>query len=147
MSKSKGTFVKARAYLNHLDPAYLRYFYASKLSSRIDDFDLSIDEFVDKVDKDLRGKVVNLASRSAKFVQQTGLSAEYPEDGGLFAEAAAAADAIAEAYERCDYSHAMRLIMALADKANPFVEDAKAVGASERRFAGATVARCLHDRA
>ncbi|MEN1678234.1 MAG: methionine--tRNA ligase [Planctomycetota bacterium] len=125
MSKSKGTFVAAETYLKHLDPSYLRYFYASKLSSKVDDIDLSIDEFIDKVDKDLRGKVVNLASRSAKFVQQTGLSAEYPDDGGLFASAAAAADEIAAAYEACDYSHAMRLIMALADKANPFVEEAK----------------------
>lgn len=125
MSKSKGTFVKARAYLNHLDPAYLRYYYASKLSSRIDDFDLSLDEFVAKINTDLVGKVVNLASRSAKFVQETGLSQKYPEDGGLFAEAAKAADAIGDAYERCEYSHAMRLIMALADRANPFVEDAK----------------------
>jgi len=125
MSKSKGTFVAARTYLKHLDPSYLRYFYASKLSSKVDDIDLSLEEFIAKVNTDLVGKVVNLASRSAKFVQQTGLSSEYPDDGGLFADAAKAADAIGEAYERCDYSHAMRLIMALADKANPFVEEAK----------------------
>ncbi len=125
MSKSKGTFVKARAYLDHLDPSYLRYYYASKLSSRVDDFDLSLDEFVTKVNTDLIGKFVNLASRSAKFVAKTGLSAEYPDDGGLFAEGAAAADEIAAAYETCDYSKAMRLIMSLADKANPFVEENK----------------------
>ncbi|MGI9427388.1 MAG: methionine--tRNA ligase [Bythopirellula sp.] len=125
MSKSKGTFVKARAYLNHLDPSYLRYYYASKLSSRVDDFDLSLDEFVTKINTDLVGKFVNLASRSAKFVAKTGLSAEYPDDGGLFGEAAAAAEEIAAAYEETDYSKAMRLIMALADKANPFVENAK----------------------
>lgn len=125
MSKSKGTFVSAATYLEHLDPSYLRYFYASKLSSKVDDIDLSLDEFKAKVDTDLVGKVVNLASRSAKFLAKTGLSAEYPDDGGLFAEAAAAADEIAEAYEACDYSKAMRLIMALADKANPFVEENK----------------------
>lgn len=122
MSKSKGTLVGARTYLNHLNPSYLRYYYASKLSSKVDDFDLSLDEFVTKVNTDLVGKVVNLASRSSKFVLQTGLSEQYPDDGGLFADAAAAGDAIAEAYENTDYSHAMRLIMALADKANPYVE-------------------------
>ena len=73
MSKSKGTFVAARTYLNHLDPSYLRYFYASKLSSRVEDFDLSVDEFVAKVNTDLVNKVVNLASRTAKFVEGTGL--------------------------------------------------------------------------
>ncbi|MCG8448391.1 MAG: methionine--tRNA ligase, partial [Pirellulales bacterium] len=125
MSKSKGTFVKARTYLNHLDPSYLRYFYAAKLSSKVDDIDLSLEEFVAKVNTDLVGKVVNLASRSAKFLADVGLSAEYPDDGGLFQEAAAAGDEIAEAYEACDYSRAMRLIMALADRANPFVEENK----------------------
>ena len=125
MSKSKGTFVAAQTYLKHLNPSYLRYFYASKLSSKVDDIDLSIDEFIAKVNTDLVGKVVNLASRSAKFVAKTGLSAKYPDDGGLFADAAKAADAIGAAYEKTDFSQAMRLIMALADRANPFVEEAK----------------------
>lgn len=125
MSKSKGTFVRGRTYLNHLDPSHLRYFYASKLSSRVDDLDLSIDEFIAKVNTDLVGKLVNLASRTAKFVEKTGLSAKYPDDGGLFAAGAAVAEEIAAAYEACDYSRATRLAMALADRANPFVEDAK----------------------
>jgi methionyl-tRNA synthetase len=125
MSKTKGTFVKARTYLNHLDPSYLRYFYASKLSSRIDDIDLALDEFVAKVNTDLVNKVVNLASRTAKFVESTGLAKTYPDDGGLFAAGAAAADEIAEAYEACDYSRAMRLILQLADAANPYVENAR----------------------
>lgn len=125
MSKSKGTFVAARKYLEHLDPSYLRYFYASKLSSKVDDIDLSIEEFIAKVNTDLVGKVVNLASRSAKFVQKTGLSAEYPDDGGLFTAAASAGEEIAAAYEACDYSKAMRLIMQLADAANPYVEESK----------------------
>lgn len=125
MSKSKGTFIQARTYLKHLDPAYLRYYYASKLSSRVDDFDLTLDEFITKVNTDLVGKVVNLASRSAKFVAKTGLSANYPDDGGLFADGAKAGEEIAAAYERCDYSQAMRLIMALADRANPYVEENK----------------------
>lgn len=125
MSKSKGTFVNARTYLNHLDPNYLRYFYASKLSAKVDDIDLSLEEFVAKVNTDLVGKVVNLASRSAKFVAATGLSAKYPEDDGLFAHAAQVGDKIADAYEACDTSRAMRLIMALADRANPYIEENK----------------------
>jgi methionyl-tRNA synthetase len=123
MSKSKGTFVMARTYLNHLDPSYARYFYASKLSSRVEDIDLSIPEFVAKVNTDLVGKVVNLASRTAKFVELAGLSNVYPDDGGLFAAGAAAGEEIAEAYEACDYGRAMRVIMALADRANPYVEE------------------------
>ena len=123
MSKSKGTFVAARTYLKHLDPSYLRYFYASKLSSRVEDFDLSVDEFVAKVNTDLVNKVVNLASRSAKFVESTGLSPAYPEDGGLFAAGAKAGDEIRDAYEATDYSKAMRIIMGLADQANPYVEE------------------------
>ena len=125
MSKSKGTFVSARTYLKHLDPSYLRYFYASKLSSRVEDLDLAVDEFVAKVNADLVNKVVNLASRSAKFVESTGLSKKYPDDGGLFAAAAKLGDEIREAYEATDYSKAVRLIMGLADRANPYVEDHK----------------------
>jgi methionyl-tRNA synthetase len=125
MSKSKGTFVDARTYLKHLDPQWLRYYYASKLSSRVDDFDLTLDDFVTKVNTDLVGKVVNLASRAAKFVEKTGLSKAYPDDGGLFEQAAKAGGEIAAAYERCDYSHAMRLVLACADRANPFVENEK----------------------
>jgi methionyl-tRNA synthetase len=123
MSKSKGTMVTGRTYLERLDPSYLRYFYASKLSTRIDDIDLSIDEFATKINSDLVGKVVNLASRSAKFAQQTGLSVEYPDDNGLFAKAAASGDQIAEAYENCDTNRAMRLVMGLADRANSYVEN------------------------
>ncbi|MCA9237622.1 MAG: methionine--tRNA ligase, partial [Planctomycetales bacterium] len=125
MSKSKGTFVAARTYLDRLDPSYLRYFYASKLSARVDDLDLSLEEFQAKVNTDLVGKVVNLASRSAKFVEKTGLSAKYPDDGGQFAHAAAQGEEIAAAYEACDYGRAMRMIMALADRANPYVEENK----------------------
>ena len=124
MSKRDGTFVQAATYLKHLDPAYLRYYYAAKLGSRLDDLDLNLDEFVTKVNSDLVGKVVNLASRSAKFVADTGLSAEYPNDEGRFQRAADAGHAIAEAYEQCDYNRAMRLIMELADQANTYVEQA-----------------------
>lgn len=122
MSKSEGTFVKAATYLKHLDPAYLRYFYASKLGPRLDDLDMNLEEFADKINSDLIGKVVNLASRTAKFVEKTGLSAEYPDDGGLFEKGAAAGDDITQAYEDCDLNKAMRLILELADAANPFIE-------------------------
>lgn len=123
MSKSKGTFVRASTYLEHLDPAFLRYFYASKLGSRLDDLDLNLEEFVNKVNSDIVGKVVNLASRTARLAQPTGLAKTYPDDGGLFAQAAAEGENIAAAYEACDYNTAMRLVMALADKANKYVDE------------------------
>ena len=123
MSKTKGTFVQASTYLKYLDPNYLRYFYATKLGPRLDDLDLNQEEFVTKVNSDLVGKVVNLASRSAKFIEATGLSATYPDDGGLFREGAALAESIAVAYDGCDYNAAMRQIMALADKANKYVDE------------------------
>ena len=123
MSKSRGTFVRAAKYLEHLNPAYLRYYYATKLSSKVEDLDLNLEEFVARVNSDLVGKVVNLASRTAKFIQDTGLSATYPEDGGLFQTFADRGDDIAAAYENGDYSKAMRMIMELADQANPFVEN------------------------
>lgn len=125
MSKSKGTFIRASTYLEHLNPSYLRYYYASKLGPRVDDLDLNLDEFVLKINSDLVGKVVNLASRTAKFVEKTGLSTSYPDDGGLFEQAAADGQAIAAAYENCDFNQAMRLIMAVADRANQYVEHAQ----------------------
>jgi methionyl-tRNA synthetase len=124
MSKSKGTFVMARTYLNHLDPAYLRYYYASKLGSRPEDLDLNLDEFEKKVNSDLVGKVVNLASRTARFMQGKTLSDIFPDDGGLFAEGARRKDEIKEAYENGDTARAMRVIMALADRANEYVDRA-----------------------
>lgn len=123
MSKRDGTFVSAATYLKHLDPAYLRYYYASKLGPRLDDLDLGLDEFVTKVNADLVGKVVNIASRAAKFLKRDSLSQSYPDDGGLFAFAAEQSDTIAAAYESCDYNSAMRSIMALADRANKFFEE------------------------
>ena len=122
MSKSRGTQIEAATYLKHLDPAYLRYFYATKLNPKVQDCDLDLADFHKKVNADLVGKVVNLASRSARFVEQTGLSEVYPEDGGLFAKAAAAGESIAEAYEAFDFSRAARETMALADAANEYLE-------------------------
>jgi methionyl-tRNA synthetase len=125
MSKSKGTFVRATTYLKHLDPAALRYYYASKLTPKLDNIDMNLDEFTAKVNGDLVGKIVNLASRTVRFIAEPGLAATYPDDGGLFAAAAAAGDEIAEAYESCDYNRAMRTVMELADRANKYVADAE----------------------
>ncbi len=123
MSKSKGTFVMASTYLKHLPSHVLRYYYASKLGSGLDDLDLNLHELVARGNSDLVGKIVNLASRTAKFVQQENLSGEYPDDGGLFIHAAGQADHLAGLYEDCSYSAAMREIMLLADRANKYVED------------------------
>lgn len=122
MSKSRGTFIRAATYLEHLNPAYLRYYYASKLTSRVEDLDLNLDEFVSKVNADLVGNVVNLASRTARFAEKTGLSGSYPDDGGLFAQAAQDGQVIAEAYEAGDYSRAMRAVLAAGDRANQFID-------------------------
>ena len=125
MSKSKGTFVMASTYAKHLDPAYLRYFYASKLGPRLDDLDMNLDEFKSKIDADLVGKVVNIASRCAKFVGGKSLAETYPDDGDLFAKAAAAGERIAACYEGCDYNSAIREVMLLADAANQYIEEAE----------------------
>ncbi|HIK91447.1 MAG TPA: methionine--tRNA ligase [Planctomycetes bacterium] len=123
MSKSKGTFVMASTYAKHLPSGVLRYYYASKLGSGLDDIDLNLEEFVAKINSDLVGKLVNLASRSAKFVAQSNLSDTYPDDGGLFDYAAAKGTELAAFYEDCNYNAAMREIMLLADRANKYVED------------------------
>jgi len=125
MSKSTGTFVMGSTYLKHLEPAYLRYYYASKLGPRNDDIDLNLDEFVSRSNSDLVGRVVNIASRAAKFVSGGALAEPYPDDGGLFAAAAAKSEQIAALYEDCDYQAAMREIMQLADAANVFINDRK----------------------
>lgn len=123
MAKSKGTFVMASTYAKHLPPGLLRYYYASKLGQGLDDIDLNLTEFVAKVNSDLVNKVVNLASRSAKFVAESNLSEVYPDDEGLFAAAAAKADHIASLYENCNYNAAMREILSLADDGNRYVEE------------------------
>ena len=123
MSKSKGTFLKADTYAKYLDPAYLRYYYASKLSRSVDDLDLNLVDMREKVNADLVGKLVNLASRTAKFVRDMGLSAQYPNDGGLFQGAADQSAEISDAYENGDFAKVTRLVMAIGDRANKFVED------------------------
>ena len=122
MSKRKGTFVLARSWLDHLPAEPLRYYFASKLGGGASDMDLNLEEFVAKVNADLVGKVVNLASRTARFVSGGELSSRYPDDGGLFAEAARAGEEIAAAYESCETGKALRVVMSLADRANEFVE-------------------------
>jgi methionyl-tRNA synthetase len=125
MSKSKGTFVKASTYLKHLDPECLRYYYAAKLNSRIDDLDLNLDDFTQRVNADVVNKIVNLASRNAGFISKrfdNQLSATFAEPE-LYAEFAAAAERIAELYETREFSRAIREITALADKANQYVDE------------------------
>ncbi|WP_421350706.1 methionine--tRNA ligase [Aeromonas veronii] len=125
MSKSKGTFIKASTYLNHLDPECLRYYYAAKLNSRIDDLDLNLEDFVQRVNADVVNKLVNLASRNAGFIAKRfgGKLAVTCAEPELYAEFANARTAIAEAYESREFSRAIREIMALADKANRYVDD------------------------
>ncbi|WP_248802664.1 methionine--tRNA ligase [Pseudomonas sp. MWU13-2100] len=125
MSKSRGTFIKARTYLDHLSPEYLRYYYAAKLGKGVDDLDLNLEDFVQKVNSDLVGKVVNIASRCAGFIHKgnagvlvAGNAAPELTDAFL-----AATPSIAEAYEARDFARAMREIMGLADRANAWIAD------------------------
>lgn len=125
MSKSRGTFVKARTYLDHLDPEYLRYYYASKLGRGVEDLDLNLEDFVQKVNSDLVGKVVNIASRCAGFIHKGNAGVLVGADPApeLLAAFREAAPGIAEAYEARDFNRAMREIMALADRANAWIAE------------------------
>ncbi|MBM4238245.1 MAG: methionine--tRNA ligase [Gammaproteobacteria bacterium] len=126
MSKSRGTFITARRYLEHLPAEPLRYYFAAKLGAGVDDIDLSLEDFTARVNSDLVGKLVNIASRCAPFVARGGgqLAATLP-DPALYREFAAAAPRIAELYESLDYAQAMREIMLLADRANQYVDTQK----------------------
>ncbi|KAF1310945.1 methionine--tRNA ligase [Pseudomonas sp. SG-MS2] len=125
MSKSRGTFIKARTYLDHLQPEYLRYYYAAKLGRGVDDLDLNLEDFVQKVNSDLVGKVVNIASRCAGFIHKGNDGVMVAGDAApeLTEAFLAAAPGIAEAYEARDFGRAMREIMALADRANAWIAD------------------------
>ena len=127
MSKSRGTFIKARTYLDNLDPSYLRYYYAAKLGPTIEDIDLNLDDFIARVNADLVGKLVNIASRCAGFINKRfdGRLSGALADKALFNEIGAASETLAEHYERREYSKAMRLVMALADKANRYIDEKK----------------------
>ena len=127
MSKSRGTFIKARTYLDHLDPEYLRYYFAAKLSSGVDDLDLSLDDFTQRVNADLVGKVVNISSRCAGFIHKLAggqLAAENTE-ADLYRTFVKAGEEIARLYEGREYGRAIREIMALADIANQYIDDRK----------------------
>ena len=124
MSKSRGTFIMARTYLDHLDPEYLRYYFAAKLNSRVDDFDLNLEDFAQRVNTDLVGKVVNIASRTGNFVKKFGGRLGDDLDNPLLTrEAQEAASRIAAFYEQREFSKAMREIMSLADHANGYIAD------------------------
>jgi methionyl-tRNA synthetase len=127
MSKSRGTFIKARTYLDHLHPDYLRYYYAAKLGPGTGDIDLNLDDFVQRVNSDVVGKVVNIASRCAGFIGKRfdgQLSGELPRPE-LLDEFVAAKDAIATDFETRNYQSAIRRIMALADEANRYIDEEK----------------------
>jgi methionyl-tRNA synthetase len=127
MSKSRGTFITARTYLDHLNPEYLRYYFAAKLGAGVDDLDLNFDDFSQRVNSDLVGKVVNIGSRCSGFIAKrfdNRLSAELAEPE-LWFEFIAANEMIAECYENREFAKAMREIMALADKANRYIDEKK----------------------
>jgi methionyl-tRNA synthetase len=127
MSKSRGTFINARTYLNNLNPAYLRYYYAAKLGPTIEDIDLNLEDFTARVNSDLVGKLVNIASRCAGFISKRfdGQLADAIPQPELFAEVANASEQIAQHFEQREFSKAMRLIMALADSANRYIDEKK----------------------
>jgi len=127
MSKSRGTFITARTYLDHLDPEYLRYYYSTKLGPGIDDIDLNLEDFVARVNSDVVGKLVNIASRCAGFINKRfeGMLGGALMDPALFEQFAGAAERIAQSYEDREFSRAMREIMALADRANQFIDEHK----------------------
>lgn len=127
MSKSRGTFIKARAYLDNLNPSYLRYYYAAKLGPTTEDIDLNLDDFIARVNSDLVGKLINIASRCAGFISKNfdGKLAHSLHDNVLFGQVAGASGSIAEHYEKREYSKAMRMIMAFADEANRYIDNKK----------------------
>jgi methionyl-tRNA synthetase len=123
MSKSRGTFINAGTYLDHLNPEYLRYYFAAKSNGTVDDIDINFNDFVQRVNSDLVGKVVNIASRCAGFIHRHAdgrLGGDIP-DPVLWQAFTAAAEDIAAAYETCDYGRAVRQITALADQANQYI--------------------------
>ena len=127
MSKSRGTFINARTYLNNLDPSYLRYYYAAKLGPGMDDIDLNLEDFIARVNSDLVGKLVNIASRCAGFISKrfSGKLASNLDDAALYEKFSNASDVIAQHYEKREYSKAMRVVMSLADDANRYIEQKK----------------------
>ncbi len=127
MSKRRGTFIMASTYARHLDPDYLRYYFAAKLNGSADDIDLNLDDFIARLNSDLVGKVVNIASRCAGFIQRLNggrLGSTLPDEA-LHGEFADAAPSIADDYEQRNYARALKRIIALADRANRFIDGEK----------------------
>ena len=127
MSKRRGTFIMASTYAKRLDPDYLRYYFAAKLNASADDIDLNLDDFIARINSDLVGKVVNIASRCAGFIhrQNGGLLGEALHDEALYREFAGAAPGIAADYEQRNYARALKRIIALADRANRYIDNEK----------------------
>ena len=127
MSKSRGTFIKASTYLEHLDAEYLRYYFAAKLNSSVDDIDLNLEDFVQRVNSDIVGKVVNIASRCAGFLRNSfdNTLADTCTEPALLEAFIARGDVIAELYEQREFNKAMREIQALADRANQYIDEHK----------------------
>ncbi len=125
MSKSRGTFISARTYLEHLDADYLRYYFFAKMNASIDDLDLNLEDFMQRVNSDLVGKVVNIASRCAKFITKgnDGVLSANIADQALWDKFAQASEAIADLYQNREYGKASREIMALADAANQYIAE------------------------
>ncbi|MDP1651513.1 MAG: methionine--tRNA ligase [Rhodocyclaceae bacterium] len=124
MSKSRGTFITAESYLKQgLNPEWLRYYYAAKLNASMEDIDLNLDDFIARVNSDLVGKFVNIASRCAGFIHKRFDGALAQSSSGLLSDAQAAGEPFAALYEAREYGKALREIMALADRANQFVND------------------------
>ena len=124
MSKSRGTFINARTYLDHLNPEYLRYYYASKLTNTVEDIDLNLEDFIQKVNSDLVGKVVNIASRCSKFItNESGFLSSRIENEALWDQVTGVADSIANYYENREFGKAIREIMAQADSVNEYIAE------------------------
>jgi methionyl-tRNA synthetase len=127
MSKSRGTFIAAETFLEHMNPEYLRYYYAAKLGANIEDIDLNLEDFSARINSDLVGKLVNIASRCAGFITRNfdGMLASQLERPELFAEFVTAGEGIAKHYDQREFSRAMREIMLLADRANQYIDERK----------------------
>ena len=127
MSKSRGTFIKARTYLQHFNAEYLRYYFAAKSSDRIEDLDINFDDFLQRINADLVGKFINIASRCASFINKNfaGQLANECIDKELYIEFAKAGDLITEQWNKMEFNQAIRHIMALADKANRYIDEKK----------------------
>ena len=148
MSKSRGTFIKARTYLNHLDPDYLRYYFAAKLNARVEDIDLNLNDFTARVNSDLVGKVVNIASRCAGFINQRfdgQLAATLP-DPALFEHFIAGSTAIAQALEDREFGRAMRQIIGICGPGQSVLERATALDRGKGNRSRGKVATNLYPR-